>query len=1120
MPRRSPLWLNLRDPHGRTMNALRLQLGMRRRARDYDEDEDDNPYSGKGSSFFDVQGGVLDATSAFVSAVANSNGIVPVPNGTYRLPGSAVILLNKAGLLLEGESRDGTILLVDHATADIFSLTAKKVTLRRLTFVANVTRTAGTYVTIDAADALIEDCDFQGWFRAVLLGASSDKGTVRECSFSTSVVANDSFGVLVRGVGNKLDHLSFAGADNGTTATHAAVVLGDATAAAQKTTVKDVKVSAHRHGVLAQRTGVGMTSIEDVECSLMRSGSIVLAPLSGQFVDFTRITRPRVHSSVGTAAHGLWLISTAGGIRDVKVSDASITVGSLNSYGCYAEGTGTERLVFDRGEYAGCQQGGIYVAQLKANDRVKFHGVRAFSNGFAGIRVGPGVKYDLNDCDLDGIDGVPGSANGYAPGFYDNDDGAPGSGKGPKRGKRKRGNRPDEINDLLEGLTFKGDGTDESATFQAYYDALPANGGPIELPEGEFRTTLRTWTKPIHLRGKGQKATIIRAIGLTAEAFRITVAGSIIENLTIEAEHAAPTAGALVDVRASSSDLIGITTIRNATIKDGFVGLQTYQGANGLRAENVSVETDVANSLGIWLQGGTNHALKECTVDGKSSTMRDGFLFGSSGNALGKVSAAGCRAINGGDVALLIVNTVGPVEVTRFEAVNFGGILLQAPNSGLTVKNVILNKVSTEGGSAGILISGLNGATIEHVYITDPNINGASGDGIIISSVSGASIRDIHAMGGKITDCGDDGISWSAGTGLITAVSAKGVRCKGNSGYGLRISSGVTQYRYTSNDFKGNTTGNVLDEGTGIAEADDNDGDGKDRPNKQKVNSQLLVNPGFERSTRFGTSNFSPCPDGTRVVDCWEMVIYSATGASFNNVLQETNPSFVASDSNASLGIDYTYGGNNESFVRQKLEDFKSLAGKTITFSMEIRSSVVNKIRLMLYDGVSPTYGQSNTTTGSFELLTVTHKVASNPATLWVCISFIGSGVFYLDNGMLVFGPVGAAYVPFTPQDDEARCQRYICVLGKVANGYPNVSGSGHQAGRLISMPIKWPQEMMATPTASKNGTWGLVNCGQPTLDRVTRKGARLYIATTAAGDAQAEPDSADDYILAEAYPS
>lgn len=54
-------------------------------------------------------------------------------------------------------------------------------------------------------------------------------------------------------------------------------------------------------------------------------------------------------------------------------------------------------------------------------------------------------------------------------------------------------------------------GTDNSRSFQAAVDALPASGGELVVPAGRFKlsTTLRIGTKRIHIRGAGKEATQI-----------------------------------------------------------------------------------------------------------------------------------------------------------------------------------------------------------------------------------------------------------------------------------------------------------------------------------------------------------------------------------------------------------------------------------------------------------------------------------------------------------------------------------------------------------------------------------------------------------------------------------
>ena len=79
---------------------------------------------------------------------------------------------------------------------------------------------------------------------------------------------------------------------------------------------------------------------------------------------------------------------------------------------------------------------------------------------------------------------------------------------------------------------------------------------------------------------------------------------------------------------------------------------------------------------------------------------------------------------------------------------------------------------------------------------------------------------------------------------------------------------------------------------------------------------------------------------------------------------------------------------------------------------------------------------------------------------------------------MLVVGSQPADYAPLHPADDLARCLRYYEVIPS-STGDLNVTAYG-ATGVSCMTPIPYKARKAVNPTMTKNGTWPVLNCGQP----------------------------------------
>jgi len=267
----------------------------------------------------------------------------------------------------------------------------------------------------------------------------------------------------------------------------------------------------------------------------------------------------------------------------------------------------------------------------------------------------------------------------------------------------------------------------------------------------------------------------------------------------------------------------------------------------------------------------------------------------------------------------------------------------------------------------------------------------------------------------------------------------------------------------------------------------------------------LLTNPGFEIWQR-GNGAFTA--SGAYAADRWVIAI----GTSTVSVSRESTN--VDAGSLYSAAVTYTHVGAGTMTLSQVIEDFAQLRGKTITLAVRVKSSVIGTVHLRVNDGATNTDGTANLTTG-WETLSLTVAIPSNAVSVTVRVRFsVATCVCYLDNATLVVGAVAAAYTPLHAHEDISRCLRYYEVHGGTTGLQPMGYGG---AGLVSAQAMLFAARKVGTPTITKNGTWTVTNCAQPSADMGHVAGYRLYTTVTALGQYLYYPDSADDTITAEA---
>ena len=261
--------------------------------------------------------------------------------------------------------------------------------------------------------------------------------------------------------------------------------------------------------------------------------------------------------------------------------------------------------------------------------------------------------------------------------------------------------------------------------------------------------------------------------------------------------------------------------------------------------------------------------------------------------------------------------------------------------------------------------------------------------------------------------------------------------------------------------------------------------------------ANLLTNGGFEIWQR-GNGPFTANTAVT--TDRWQINL--AAGDTLSVSRDSTNAAGPSSQYCAACTYTRSTGATTLAQNSGTASEFlPAVKGRTITFSVLVRTSTANAVRLRINDGVTGVQNSAyHSGGGAYEQLSLTYAVAAG-ATSWnVQIQFDQSCTAYVDNAMLVVGAVPADYAPMHPADDLARCLRYYEVLGDGASSYPKITASAAGA-HAIGIPLPYHVPKPVTPTTTKNGTWTVTNCNQPNISGAPGKdGTSMFVTATAAG--------------------
>jgi hypothetical protein len=233
--------------------------------------------------------------------------------------------------------------------------------------------------------------------------------------------------------------------------------------------------------------------------------------------------------------------------------------------------------------------------------------------------------------------------------------------------------------------------------------------------------------------------------------------------------------------------------------------------------------------------------------------------------------------------------------------------------------------------------------------------------------------------------------------------------------------------------------------------------------------------------------------------------------------------------------------GANQQSLYNMFESINSIpfAGKTVTVSFYARkgadfSPTSSNVVMALYTGTGTDQnlatagytGQANpgsvtaSLTSTWTRYSFTATIATTATELslfafWTTVGTASTNDYWEVTGVQM--DIGSVALPFriyagTLQGELAACQRYYERWGGADSVFPTFRHYGG-TGESIYSPISFAVEKRIIPTMTKNGTWSVSNCGQPTFPFASRKGLSFVIAVTTLGMAQAFPDSTDDTL-------
>jgi len=226
----------------------------------------------------------------------------------------------------------------------------------------------------------------------------------------------------------------------------------------------------------------------------------------------------------------------------------------------------------------------------------------------------------------------------------------------------------------------------------------------------------------------------------------------------------------------------------------------------------------------------------------------------------------------------------------------------------------------------------------------------------------------------------------------------------------------------------------------------------------------LLTNGGLENWTKSaGPYTVAPGNSIYQFSEGW--LIFNGSTAGNASATKETT---VVDRSRASARIDITATTATNVAMTQRVEDYRQLQGKPLSFSARVfvadNYNAQVRIRETNAFNIVDSFSAYHTGGSVWQTLAVTKTLRPDNTSLEVSITFsLPSITAYVDNAMLIVSGDPAQYFPLAPAEDQARGERYTQKLYVEISGYTSATGS---AGTLYAA-LPYRRTMGGTPSAT-----------------------------------------------------
>jgi len=232
----------------------------------------------------------------------------------------------------------------------------------------------------------------------------------------------------------------------------------------------------------------------------------------------------------------------------------------------------------------------------------------------------------------------------------------------------------------------------------------------------------------------------------------------------------------------------------------------------------------------------------------------------------------------------------------------------------------------------------------------------------------------------------------------------------------------------------------------------------------------ILDNGGFEIWQR-GTSFAGLSTNNVYTADRWE------TDMSGGAVMTISQNSANVDSGSFSLDMNITTVGTASASIKQLIENYLAYAGKTVTCSVRVKTSLTG-FHIELFDGIGGvTAGNNHSGSGNFETLTCTRTISASATSLRIYIGWpsqppSGTGHSYVDSAILTVGTGTPVFQVLHPEVDLERCQRYY-QLGNLDHWSPIWRQDASNQGTNTTVPFR--VSMRVAPTVTFTNKFALL---------------------------------------------